>query len=50
MELTNCRLMDNATRKAKESGEKRLQAKDIRKVTEVRFTACLIVMWKEDMC
>lgn len=27
--------MDNAMRKAKESGEKKLQAKDIRKVTMV---------------
>lgn len=27
------RLMENATRKAKEAGEKKLQAKDIRKVT-----------------
>ena len=27
------KLMENATRKAKEAGEKRVQAKDIRKVT-----------------
>lgn len=42
--------MDNAIRKAKESGEKKLQAKDIRKVTEVSvdYVHCEDVLMRVD--
>ena len=48
--LTLARLMDNAIRKAKESGEKKLQAKDIRKVTEVSvaYVRCEDVLMRVD--
>lgn len=43
--LITIRLMDNAIRKAKESGEKKLQAKDVRKVTEVSRWQWLSGSW-----